>query len=424
MKSCINVLGLGKLGYPMACFLSKNKNFNIKAWDINEDLIRKLNDKKFNYLPYEKNLKKYKNKRNIKIEINIADSLKNTVISFITVPTPSTSRNNFSNKYLIQAISNIAKYIKSNNIKNYIININSTVSPGSFDNEIIPFLSKKFNLKLNDDYHLVYNPHFVALGDVVSALENPDFILIGFSSTYAEKFIKNIYKKLYKRKNLFKSMTLKEAELTKLLVNCYVTTKISFTNFVNDIALKNRKISADVVLDAVGTDKRIGNNYFKSGGPFSGPCFPRDNLALKYFCKTKKISSLIPAATDKINIQTINKLKRKIVSFKKQNKTSIGFLGIGYKPNTACSEDSVALKLIDEAKKNKMKIFYYDKYTEDKLSGCNKLSSISGVFNKSSIIFVSYKDKEFKLLERLSNKKKIVWDIYNFIKSGKYLLNN
>ena len=124
----INVIGLGKLGYPMACFLSQNYSFNIKAWDINEKLCKDINNSNFNYLPFEKNLKKYKNKKNIVIKNNIIDSLQETKISFITVPTPSTSRKNFSNKYLIQAISQIARYIKNNSVKDYIININSTVS--------------------------------------------------------------------------------------------------------------------------------------------------------------------------------------------------------------------------------------------------------------------------------------------------------
>lgn len=416
----INVLGLGKLGYPMACFLSQNNSFIIKAWDINKKLCKNINNSNFNYLPFEKNLKKYKNKKNIVVKNNIIDSLQETKISFITVPTPSTAKKNFSNKYLIQAISQIARYIKHNNVKDYIININSTVSPGSFEKEIIPFLSKNYKLKLNVDYHLVYNPHFVALGDVVSTLEKPDFILLGASSYFAEKFTKNLYYKLYKKKVIIKSMSLEEAELTKLLVNCYVTTKISFTNFVNEIASKNEKVSPDKVLNAVGTDKRIGNNYFKRGGPFSGPCFPRDNLALKYFCNTKKIPSLIPEITDRINRQTINKLKKQILKFKQKKVKTIGFLGIGYKPNTACNEDSLALKLIDEALKHKMKVFYYDKYTEDKISRCYKLRTINAVINKSSVVFISYKDKEFKLAEKLANKNRIIWDIYNFIKPGNY----
>ena len=422
----INVLGLGKLGYPMACFLSQNKSFNIKAWDINENLIKKLKMRNFDYLPFEKNLKNYKNKKNITIENNITNSLQETKISFITVPTPSTKKNNFSNKFLIQAISKIAEHIVHNNIKNYIININSTVSPGSFDREIIPFLSKKFNLKLNEHYHLVYNPHFVALGDVISTLENPDFILIGVSSEYAEKFIKNLYNKLYKKKILFKSMTLNEAELTKLLVNCYVTTKISFTNFVDKISSKDNKVSAEVVLDAVGSDKRIGNNYFKRGGPFSGPCFPRDNLALEYYCNSKKISSLIPQTTEKINKLTINLLKKQILKFKKMNLKTIGFFGVGYKPNTASNEDSIALKLIDESKKQKMKVFFYDKYTNDTIEGCTKMNSLYKIINRSEVIFISYKDKDFKVVEKYSNKKKnkIIWDIYNYIKPGNYLIQN
>ena len=43
-----------------------------------------------------------------------------------------------------------------------------------------------------------------------------------------------IYNKLYKNPNL-KPMNLGEGELVKLLVNCYVASKISFTNFVKNI---------------------------------------------------------------------------------------------------------------------------------------------------------------------------------------------
>ena len=46
--------------------------------------------------------------------------------------------------------------------------------------------------------------------------------------------IQYIYKMIYKNPN-FKPMNLGEGELVKLLVNCYVASKISFTNFVKNI---------------------------------------------------------------------------------------------------------------------------------------------------------------------------------------------
>ena len=78
---------------------------------------------------------------------------------------------------------------------------------------------KKKELINNIDYSFIYNPYFVALGNVFQNLENPDFILVGYSSQYSLRKIKNIYKKIYKNL-IIRDMTLQEAELVKLLVNC------------------------------------------------------------------------------------------------------------------------------------------------------------------------------------------------------------
>ena len=62
----------------------------------------------------------------------------------------------------------------------------------------------------------------------------------------------------------------KEAELTKLLVNTYLTTKISYSNFVKEICKGFDDVS-DLRLEFVGLDKRIGTKFMLPGGPYSGP---------------------------------------------------------------------------------------------------------------------------------------------------------
>jgi UDPglucose 6-dehydrogenase len=162
-----------------------------------------------------------------------------TDITFITVPTPSLKNGKFSNKYILSVLDRIAEFIKKKPYnKPHIININSTISPGSFKNELIPFMKKK-SLVYDFHYTFLYNPYLVALGNVFTNLEKPDVILIGHSSYYSFNKIKNFYKKIYIASKL-RFMSLEEAELAKLLVNCYITQKISFTNFVKDICDKSK----------------------------------------------------------------------------------------------------------------------------------------------------------------------------------------
>ena len=80
-------------------------------------------------------------------------------------------------------MAEVAELIKKQK-KSKIININSTVQPGSIEGEIIPLLENQ-GLKKNSDFFILYNPYFVALGSVIRNLEEPDYLLIGSSSIFA-----------------------------------------------------------------------------------------------------------------------------------------------------------------------------------------------------------------------------------------------
>ena len=100
----ILVIGLGKLGYPMAEFLSSSQ-LNIKAYDTNKNLINKLK-KGVNPIPNEKAIESYINNGNIiKYFTDLSQAFENTEICFITVPTPSLKDKSFDNKYILNTLS-------------------------------------------------------------------------------------------------------------------------------------------------------------------------------------------------------------------------------------------------------------------------------------------------------------------------------
>jgi UDPglucose 6-dehydrogenase len=412
----ISIFGLGKLGYPMSKFLS-HYNHRISCYDIDRKLCERLISDSKSYLRSEVGIEKYK--KNIKIFFSPYDCLLDTDITYITVPTPSLNSGKFSNKFILDVLDEISLYIIKNPKKYpHIINLNSTVSPGSFKNELIPYMKKK-GLINNIDYSFIYNPYFVALGNVFRNLENPDFVLIGYSSEYSFTIVKNIYQKIYKNLNI-KKMTLQEAELVKLLVNCYITSKISFTNFVKNISDKIGIKSANIILNAVGSDKRIGNRYFYQGAPYSGPCFPRDNKALENYCKTLKLDPLISSVTNKINLNTYRDMFKVLNFLKKKKLKRIGFLGAGYKANTESLDESVALRLMIKSQQLGLKVFYYDKYLEKNSLNYSRCLSIKKLISNSEVLFISYPDVEFYNLEHyLVYNKIFVWDVFDIIKSNK-----
>ena len=399
----INVTGLGKLGYPMANFLAKSR-FKINCFDKNKEIKLILKKKKNSYLKFEKGL--IRNNKNLYIYNNHLDSLKNTKISFITVPTPSKKNGQFEIKNILQVLNLVSVYLKKfyKNKKPYIININSTINPGDIK-KFIKFLEQK-GLKNKKNFVFLYNPYFVALGEVYKNLMNPNFILIGFSETYSKEYLKKIYNQIYKKPK-YKFLTINEAELTKILLNCFVTTKISFTNFVDNICNKFKLKDSTKILDTISTDKRVGPEYFKKGGPYSGPCFPRDNRALINFCKKIDVDYKIPLATHNTNKLTVKKYLQKLNRIK--NIKSIGFIGVSYKSNTDCIDESISIKLMNRALRKGYKVSYYDKYTILKNKNYNKIENLKKIINNSDLIFLGYKDKEFKKINNI--KKKIyVWD--------------
>src|SRR5476649_1255613 len=91
------------------------------------------------------------------------------------------------------------------------------------------------------------------------------------------------------------------AELTKISVNTFVTTKISYANMLADICDRLPGADVDIVSAAVGSDSRIGRKYLRGAVGYGGPCFPRDNIAFGVLAERIGARPDIARATDAIN---------------------------------------------------------------------------------------------------------------------------
>ena len=350
MNKNISIIGVGKLGLCLALNLER-KGYSIIGVDISEDYLKSLNDKTFNTSePY---VNEYlQESQNIFYTTDLKTALQNDIL-FIVVRTPSTCDWKYDHTDIENITNQLISFGKQPTRKDLIINC--TTFPG-YCNTLQEKL-KEYN------YFVSYNPEFIAQGTIIKDQINCDNVLIGEADKYAGDLITNIYKSIVESNPIYNKMDVTEAELTKLSVNCFLTTKISYANMVGDIA---NRLGCDAfkVLEAIGTDSRIGNKYLKPGFGFGGPCFPRDNRALAKCGEEVGVDAVISKATDEMNEKH---LQYQIADFVKSNpdiSKTVKIDFITYKKDSILIEESQQLKFALKLKELGYKIKILDQRKE------------------------------------------------------------
>src|SRR5262249_32804959 len=183
----------------------------------------------------------------------------------------------------------------------HLVVLTSTVMPGTTGGPVRAALEEASGKRVGQDFGLCYGPEFIALGSVIRDFLNPDFVLIGESDLRSGAMLESLYKEVCENDPPVARMNLVNAEITKLSINSYVTTKISFANMLARICEKLPEADVDVVTAALGLDSRIGTKYLKGAVSYGGPCFPRDNRAFAALARQLDAPADLPEATDPFN---------------------------------------------------------------------------------------------------------------------------
>jgi UDPglucose 6-dehydrogenase len=339
------VIGLGKLGLPFAVLLA-SRGFHVTGYDYSENLVSALKDHR--YFSSEPRLMESlaENYENMHFTNNLKGLLKDVESIFVIVPTPSNPSGAFVNDFVVSAINEIGKEISLSS-QRYLINIVSTVMPGSCESEIKEALEESSGRKLGPNLGLCYNPEFIALGSVFHDMENPDMHLIGASDEWAGMATANLLKKLTLNPVPVRIMGLTEAELVKISVNNFVTMKISFANALFQIANRLGNLDIDTITDSIGLDSRVGSKYLKAAMPYGGPCFPRDTRAFSSLSNNLDIANSLSQATEKMNESHLIFLAN-LIDEQNSGVKSIGILGLSYKVGTPVTDESPGINLARE----------------------------------------------------------------------------
>ena len=307
----IGVIGMGRLGLAFALSLERS-GFEVWGSDLNQKRLEKIRNKELK--SPEPFVEKYISKnKNLSLTTNNCKVAKFSEVCFVIVRTPSKPGGGYDHSQVDSVLDDVESLKPKN--KPEKVAICSTVMPGYTD---------KVASQIQSD--LFYNPEFIAQGNIIDDQENPDLVLVGSPDGEKDEDLHHIYNKMTKNSPSFHFMDRKSAEIAKIALNCFCTTKISFANMVGDL-VKEVGHDPNEVLDAIGDDSRVGHEYLNYGFGYGGPCFPRDNRALAKAGESFGVDMPISKATDEMNEQHLdNQIGRFVQKYHPDN-TQVVFKG-------------------------------------------------------------------------------------------------
>lgn len=356
MVNSISVMGLGKLGAPLAaCFAAQG--FRVTAVDLDSHKVSALN--RGEAPVHEPQLAELIQECDGRLTAtqDAEAAIRDSDTTFIVVSTPSEPEGGFSLRYVLPCAETIGKVLRTKRGFHLVV-LTSTVMPGSTAGEVRAALERFSGKTCGEHFGLCYSPEFIALGSVIRDFYFPDFLLIGESDQRSGEMLAEIYRRTCKNTPSVARMNFINAEITKLAVNTYITTKISYANMIARLCERLPDADANVVTSALGLDTRIGAKYLKGAVSYGGPCFPRDNRALAALAARVGASSGLAEATDRFNRQQIMTLLGLVKEHR--GKGAVGILGITYKPDTDVVEEAFGLLLAGELASAGIPVIVYD----------------------------------------------------------------
>ena len=201
-------------------------------------------------------------------------------------------------------------------------------------------------------FEVVSNPEFLAEGNAIRDLENPDRILVGSRETpegiAARKAVVDIYANWVPRQKIIES-NVWSAELAKLAANALLAQRVSSINALSALC---EKTGADVdeVAHAVGRDERIGSKFLKAGPGFGGSCFKKDILHLAYICEIHDLPEAAAYWTSVVDVNEWQQRRfvRAIMQYMFETIAGkrIVVLGGAFKADTGDTRESPALSIV------------------------------------------------------------------------------
>ncbi len=354
----IAVIGLGYVGLPLAVEMAKS-GLNVYGIDVNAEKVEMVN-KGRSYIQdvSHRDLRTVTRKRRLVATTDFA-VLRDSDVIDICVPTPLRKTKDPDISFVIDAVEQIAKYLKPGQL----VILESTTYPGTTEEVMLPRLEST-GLKVGRDFFLAFSPERVDPGNPKFKTTNIPKVVGGVTAN-CTKVACDLYSLSMEHIVPVSSPTV--AEMVKLLENTFRSVNIGL---VNEMCLMCDRMNIDVwqVIEAAAT-KPFGFLKFYPGPGLGGHCIPIDPFYLSWKAKMAGFEPRFIELAGQINSSMPDYVVSKVNNALNESRKSINgskvlVLGAAYKRNVNDTRESPAVDVIRLLKEKGGRVDYSDPHVE------------------------------------------------------------
>lgn len=377
-KLGVTVIGTGYVGLTTGLVLAY-LGHRVICVDKNKEIVEKLQQSVATI--YEHGLEELlvESKENITFTDTMSEHLHNTDIIIIAVGTPSKLSGDTDLCYVEEVAREIGQLMVPGK---QVVLVNKSTVPIGTARRVETVVNEELEKRgVRCSFSVASNPEFLREGAALHDTFYPDRIVVGADDVSAANLVRQMYApileqnftppKAVPRPEGYSMPALvttspTSAELIKYAANAFLAMKISY---INEFALLAERVGADIreVARGIGLDKRIGPGFLNAGAGWGGSCFPKDTRSILFTAKQYGHDLLLVNAAVEVNCR-----QRKMVIEKLQETlkvirgSTIGILGLSFKPNTDDIRESAAIDIIRELLEMGARVKVYDPVAMDK----------------------------------------------------------
>ncbi|MGA2911184.1 MAG: UDP-glucose/GDP-mannose dehydrogenase family protein [Candidatus Levyibacteriota bacterium] len=336
--------------------------------------------------------------RNVKAKrllftLDYDEAIQSSSVVFIAVGTPSKANGDADLSVIYEVAEKIGKHLDG-----YTAVATKSTVPVGTNKKVRELIEKVKPEKATFDLASV--PEFLREGQAISDTLHPDRIVIGTDSKKAEDILVELHESI---DGNYVLTNIETAEMIKYAANAFLSVKISFANA---IAFLSEATGANglKVLEGIGYDKRIGNQFLSPGAGYGGSCFPKDVRALIHISKQNGYQFTILEAVEEVNRQAMQAIvtkAKKLLDGKIDGKT-ICVLGLSFKPDTDDMRDAPSITIINALKEAGAKIKAFDpiaiEKAKQKITGIEFCEDAYEAAKDTELLIILTEWNEFKQL--------------------------
>lgn len=276
---------------------------------------------------------------------SLAEGVGQAQVLFIAVGTPP----NPDGSANLEGVENVAQQVGKLFDHPLLVVNKSTVPVGTGDRVKAIIASELSARGVEIPFDVASNPEFLKEGSAVKDFMQPDRVVVGADSPWAQELMAALYKPMLLSNFRVIFMDIRSAEMTKYAANAMLAVRISF---MNEVANLCEKVGADVSLvrQGMGSDPRIGAKFLYPGCGYGGSCFPKDVKALIHTAGQNGLSMQLLEATEAVNSAQKKVLFSKFYSYfnGEVHGRRVAVWGLAFKPGTDDMREAPSITLIEQ----------------------------------------------------------------------------